>query len=507
MLRRTFLESLSAAGLAVLSQNAKAVAAEPVQCTWGLDVINAITKDPHNVLLPILQCHLDGFLNDWAEYRTRSVKRIATHGSIIATVPAAGIYYPGFIFYDGEGDERFGIFIDGVEKGVAIANVDDNRQYLFFLTEPETFRGGEKMELRTLTSQGSYRTEDLILLKEKPSPGKRIYTIREVAVQPGARSASLTWITNWPVACAVEWSGGQLTEEQPAANHRLVLQNLRSGQTYCFRVLGLTREGRIVESAWQTFRTGEPPELAGQVTSARVTLKIQGDGPAVTSGVPFPKGALGSDRQLRLLDEQGSEIPVQTRTLGRWGDGSVKWALLDFQPKQPSVVIEYGTEITCRNFPSPLRVTEDARQVTVNTGPLDFTLSKRRFGFLESVWLNGEQLTLEGQPSAFYLTGSDKAVYSTLAPPGRTRSGRAWAAAHRGAGKRPPRGEWVQAVRVHGELPRLCKPAVSVGVAYIGQYQWGERIHYHQQSLPAVATRREGDPTDASATAHSCGYR
>lgn len=50
----------------------------------------------------------------------------------------------------------------------------------------------------------------------------------------------------------------------------------------------------------------------------------------VTMGVPFPQGTLPSDDVLRLQHD-GTDRPLQTRTMLTWPDGSVKWTLLDFQ--------------------------------------------------------------------------------------------------------------------------------------------------------------------------------
>ena len=125
--------------------------------------------------------------------------------------------------------------------------------------------------------------------------------------------------------------------------------------------------------------------------------------------MPFPKGALGSDAQLRLLDPKGKEAPLQTQTLGRWDDGSVKWVLLDFQAPAPSYSLEYGADVRRRPRPSPLKVSEDDKAVRVTTGPLAFSIDKRRFGFIESLPLLSS--------GGFYLTASDGTVYTSLAPP------------------------------------------------------------------------------------------
>ena len=51
----------------------------------------------------------------------------------------------------------------------------------------------------------------------------------------------------------------------------------------------------------------------------------------VTSGIPLGPGQLRSDQQVALFDPAGKQIPLQTETLARWADGSIRWLLLDFQ--------------------------------------------------------------------------------------------------------------------------------------------------------------------------------
>jgi hypothetical protein len=398
-----------------------------------LKVISDIVDDKRNVVLSIRDCELVGFEEDLlTEYRTYSVRRTARDGRIIATVPVAGTFYPGFIFYDSAGAERIGVSINGEPRGVAVADIDDNQQYLFFLTEPYTFKGGEKIELRALGSEGIYRTEDLVLLREKPAPGKRSYIISDVYAQPKVEgnkaAATLTWITNWPTAGTIEWDGGKLAEDSAVNNHRVVLANLWPNRTYHFRIIAKSRDGNLVASEWQSFSTQPAEPVVGQVKKATVRLSTDQapTGFPITSGMPFPKGVVGSDQQLRLIDSNGNERPLQTETLARWDDGSLKWVLLDFQANGSEYSLEYGSEVRREPVSSALKVTDGKDAVTVVTGPAKFIISKQRLGFIDSLWLdangNGqfeenERILSPDKPGALYLTGPDGLVYTSLAPP------------------------------------------------------------------------------------------
>ncbi len=428
-----FLLSLSTPSRSLRNSLWAQPAAGGVEATWGLKVISAIVNDKQNVVLPILDCQLVGFEEDLlTEYRAHNVRRIAADARIIATVPVAGVFYPGFIFYDSEGAERIGVFIDGEPRGVAVADTDDNRQYLFFLTTPQTFKGGEKIELRALGSEGIYRTEDLVLLKQRPAPGKHVYVISDVLAQPrvegGKAAATLTWITNWPSVGVVEWDGGKLAEDSAESNHRVILENLSPNQTYRFRITARSREGKAIASEWQSFST-QPVAVTGQVKRATVPLSVEAStaGFPVTSGVPFPKGALGADHWVRVVDSNGIERPLQTETLARWDDGSVKWVLLDFQANGgPAYSLEYGSEIRRKPVTSALSVVDSKDAVTVVTGPLKFIINKQRFGFIDSLWLdkNGdgtfdesERIITPERPGALYLMGPDGLVYTSLTAP------------------------------------------------------------------------------------------
>src|SRR4051812_25874765 len=53
-------------------------------------------------------------------------------------------------------------------------------------------------------------------------------------------------------------------------------------------------------------------------------------GEPVTCGVPWPRSLLPDVSRLRLQTSSGQAIGLQARTLDRWPDGSVRWALLDW---------------------------------------------------------------------------------------------------------------------------------------------------------------------------------
>jgi len=385
-----------------------------------------MVADKSNIVIPPADLRLDGFIHDVSEYRVPSVRRTRPGGRMVATVPAAGNWYPGVILYDGPGNERAGIFIDGVERGIAVADADDNRQRLFFLNAPRTFRGGETIEVRALTATGAYRTENIVLLKERPASRSHVYAFNEVLAAPAGGGVTLTWTTTWPAACTVEWRGasqGRSVEELAVNNHRVALGNLPPHAACEFRLTARTRDGRTVESGWRAFRTDPPEPPAGRVRLARVPLRVAGAPRAVfpvTSGVPFPKGALGPENHVRLLDAAGREVPLQTEALARWEDGSVKWLLVDAQAGplvRSPLALEYGAEVIRAAVPDPLRIAENAEAVTVTTGPLSFTIGKKRFGFVQSLAVDGVPVLSPERPGAFYLTGPDGAVYTTLAPP------------------------------------------------------------------------------------------
>jgi hypothetical protein len=112
-------------------------------------------------------------------------------------------------------------------------------------------------------------------------------------------------------------------------------------------------------------------------------------GEPVTVGLPWPKGAVKDERCFRLVStwETGStenpvghvsNVPLQTRVLDRWGDGSIRWCLFDFFANgNEAIAVGEPRPIDCpaawnelpndASFPLPF-YTPDTRRL--ETGPV-----------------------------------------------------------------------------------------------------------------------------------------
>ncbi|MDP6528308.1 MAG: hypothetical protein QGI43_01245 [Gemmatimonadota bacterium] len=125
--------------------------------------------------------------------------------------------------------------------------------------------------------------------------------------------------------------------------------------------------------------------------TVRETAGVARAGEIVTSGIPLPKGEVlsGSDVAIEGVDAQF--LPLAT-----WRDGSVKWLQVSF----PATVSAWGTSVyrlvdgTGSPPPAGLSVVEAGGAVTVDTGPLRFTVRGDSFTLFDEVWLdtNGDRV-------------------------------------------------------------------------------------------------------------------
>jgi YetA-like protein len=129
----------------------------------------------------------------------------------------------------------------------------------------------------------------------------------------------------------------------------------------------------------------------------------------VTVGIPFVKGSLHDPHSLGLCGAEG-RVPLQTQTLARWSDGSVKWLLLDFLANG----LRKGTNAwTLAAFQGDetaplagqLRVTQSPDSIVVETGCAEFHLDRKRLQPFTRVKVAGEEL-LEPNAGGILLTGA-----------------------------------------------------------------------------------------------------
>jgi hypothetical protein len=98
----------------------------------------------------------------------------------------------------------------------------------------------------------------------------------------------------------------------------------------------------------------------------------------ITIGVPFPRGAMDDPSRLSLLDADGRAVPLDATVTERWSDGSVRWALLDFQARA-SAPAAAAYRLRIEDAPRPrassaLRVTKERSSIAIDTGAARFTL-------------------------------------------------------------------------------------------------------------------------------------
>ena len=448
------------------------------QTIWGVRAIDEALSRPSTIRIGASGMTLEGFADDTkTEYRRRSVVRMEPGGSIRCAAPDCGRRYLGFVIYDQLDTETVEIWIDGVKEGVAVADGNNQRERLITFTEPYDFRGGEEIRLRTPTGERAetdpnewitrgppmemspygnrdltgrhlnevgeeYRIECIAFFTESPPENDLPCNFDYVHAEPegaldegrdtkdeaaGSASVRLTWVTTWDARCKLEyWVEGSrdhkvIEEDHPWTNHRIKLTELVPEKSYRYRLSAVDRAGKVVESEKGAFVTASPPTVTGNATSEHIPLTIRNDGDSpyrrlpMRCGLPLPEGTLGSSGQVRLMGSNGSEIPLQARTLARWPDGSVKWSLLEFQADVPAGAeeaysVEFGSEVSPGRFDTPLTVRETDDTVTVDTGRLKITFNRSRFAPFGEVlldnrpYLTGSRLVVKGPEGREYVS-------------------------------------------------------------------------------------------------------
>ncbi|MFQ5811084.1 MAG: hypothetical protein ACE5JM_15810, partial [Armatimonadota bacterium] len=195
----------------------------------------------------------------------------------------------------------------------------------------------------------------------------------------------VTFITSWPARGRVQYGttaeyGSEASDDVPANNHRIYLENVADGRQYHYRVLarGFEKDLTTEDATLVVGPSRRAPALAKR-ERVRLTVENPTDVPArncpLTVGLPFAPTLLGDDAHIRLLDARGNEVPLQSEVTARWLDGSVKWVLLDFAMDvaaegTASCTLEYGTEVQRGKAAEGIVIAEDDDELAVDTGRL-----------------------------------------------------------------------------------------------------------------------------------------
>jgi hypothetical protein len=151
----------------------------------------------------------------------------------------------------------------------------------------------------------------------------------------------------------------------------------------------------------------------------------------VTLGLPFPRGMLLETQQLALIDHQRQKpLPLQVEVLDRWADGSVRWALLDFQATvSAGETAEYRLQSSRHSPPEQapgIALTQSRDTWTVDTQACRFSLNTHTLRLFDEVVSEGAVI---GEAAGSHIALTDAAGHTyelridriTLEAPGPLR--------------------------------------------------------------------------------------
>lgn len=139
---------------------------------------------------------------------------------------------------------------------------------------------------------------------------------------------------------------------------------------------------------------------------------INRTGGPVTVGIPFPKGILHEKDGALKLSLQGVQ-DYQFRTLAKWPDNSVKWALIDFQADIRTGSSSSNIKVTRGDGNSSAKnLAKDAdKKIIIDTGVMYAEISKTGFNLFDKVILNGRELVLTGASKGVLVLGREGEEY------------------------------------------------------------------------------------------------
>lgn len=169
---------------------------------------------------------------------------------------------------------------------------------------------------------------------------------------------------------------------------------------YTFEVAARRGDTRLASSE-ASFEKKKRDLLAEGPKEGRVPIRVWPSGVAqgvtwpISTGVPFAQGVLASPEQIRLLGPDGKEVACQASVRSTWNrGGTIRWLGVDFAsklaPSQQTYLLEYGPGVKPETG-GQLLCQETPDRITITTGPLQFTVGRKQFRLLDSVYLDQDQ--------------------------------------------------------------------------------------------------------------------
>ena len=136
----------------------------------------------------------------------------------------------------------------------------------------------------------------------------------------------------------------------------------------------------------------------------------------VSVSIPFAQGTLRASKSLTIRDND-QPLPVQTRQLAQWEDGSTKWLIAHFQPNLPGnkdKTLHFNISDNLNDISPQHQVTVKELEAgyEVDTGVLRFLVPREGFLPIRDIVLNGKKLWDETPFKGFDLT-LDEQTFST----------------------------------------------------------------------------------------------
>ena len=129
-----------------------------------------------------------------------------------------------------------------------------------------------------------------------------------------------------------------------------------------------------------------------------LTVDEVAPGAPITMGIPFPQGELQSPAHVRVLNDDGEEIPSQITPVTSWApaDSSLKWIwVFFFAGEGDTYRLEYGPDVQRAPITGErIRFANNQRSygfAEITTGPLRFRVQERgESGFLDAVLFDAD---------------------------------------------------------------------------------------------------------------------